>query len=174
MARQRSKRPGEAMFAVLMVLVGTVLTWQSLAIEGPTTLSSPAAFPLAASLIMTFAALIVVAKTARMPATPGNAARIVFSRILPMRIVIFAGMIAVFAVLLGPLGFLPASFLFLFAAMQFLWRQHPARTLLLTLVSLIIAYGLFRLVFQVVLPEGIVPEREIMAWVEALFEIGAE
>ena len=174
MAEQRRKRPGEATFGILMLLVGMFLIWQSLAIEGPTTLSSPAAFPLAASAMMTFAALIVVVKTARMSATPGSAARILFSQILPARIVIFAAMIAVYAALLGPLGFLPASFLFLFAAIQFLWRQPTARTLAMTLVALIIAYGLFRLVFQVVLPEGIVPEREIMAWIEDLFAGGAE
>lgn len=172
MAEQRRKRPGEATFAILMLLVGAFLTWQSLAIEGEMTLSSPAAFPLAASVMMTFAAGIVVAKTLRMPvAAKGLAAnaRMLGAQILPLRIVIFAGMIAAFAGLLGPLGFLPASFLFLFAAIQFLWRRHPAKTLLLTLVALVFAYGLFRLAFQVVLPEGIVPEREIIAWVESLF-----
>jgi hypothetical protein len=177
MAEQRRRRPGEATFAILMLLVGCFLIWQSLDIEGPTTLSSPAAFPLAASVMMTFAALIVLVRTVRMPAAAkGGAAgaRMMSVQILPARIVIFAAMIAGYAVLLGPLGFLPASFLFLFAAIQFLWRKHPARTLTLTLASLAGAYCLFRLVFQVVLPEGIVPEREIIAWVEALFAEGAE
>ncbi len=83
----------------------------------------------------------------------------------------FAG---AYAALLGPLGFLPASFLFLFAAIQFLWRRNPGLTLLMAVAALAVAYAVFRLVFQVVLPEGIVPEREIMAWVENLFAGGAE
>jgi hypothetical protein len=33
-------------------------------------------------------------------------------------------------------------------------------------------YAVFRLIFQVVLPEGIVPEAEIMAWIEQLFSSG--
>ena len=70
----------------------------------------------------------------------------------------------VYALLLSPLGFLPASFLFLFAGMRLLYpRGGWLRSGIIALGALIVIYVIFRLVFQVILPEGIVPEREILS-----------
>ena len=91
------------------------------------------------------------------------------AQVTPTVVVVFAGFVIGYAALLDVLGFLPASLLFLFVAIHFLHRRHVAFSFAVALGALIAIYVVFRLVFSVVLPEGIVPEREIMAWIERLF-----
>lgn len=172
MQEPRYKRPGEDAFGILVLLISLVLAWQSYEISGFAALSSPGAFPMAASAAMVLGSLIVViGNIRRNRATPkpaGEKARANPAGVAPSVIVVFAAFVAGYAALLDTLGFLPASFLFLFAAIQFLHRRSVAFSVGVALLSLALIYALFRLVFTVVLPEGIVPEREILAWIERL------
>ena len=174
---RRPKSPGESVFGLLMFLVSLVLFWQSYEISKFEALSSPGAFPMAASAVMAIASLIVVIgdlrKPALVPGPMGDKARAFMDKITPAVVIVFAGFVLGYAALLDTLGFLPASFLFLFAAIQFLHRGSVLFSFVVTLGSLIAIYAVFRLIFTVVLPEGVVPEREIMAWIEALLT-GAE
>ena len=169
MAERRPKRAGESTFGVIMLLVSLAFAWQSYEISGFSALSSPGAFPLAASAVMVIAALIVVVGDMRreheVEGPLSDKARSFSSDITPSIVVVFAGFVIGYAALLESLGFLPTSFLFLFAAIQFLHRGSVAFSFFVALGSLIAIYVVFRLVFTVVLPEGIVPEREIMAWI---------
>ena len=61
------------------------------------------------------------------------------------------------------------GFLFLLIAIRFLSRRSLAASAGLSLVSVALIYIVFRLIFTVLMPEGIVPEREIMAWIGGLF-----
>lgn len=172
MQEPRYKRPGEDAFGILVLLIGLVLAWQSYEISGFAALSSPGAFPMAVSAAMVLGSLIVViGNIRRNRATPkpaGEKARANPAGAAPSVIVVFAACVAGYAALLDTLGFLPASFLFLFAAIQFLHRRSVAFSVGVALLSLALIYALFRLVFTVVLPEGIIPEREILAWIERL------
>lgn len=160
------KRRGEDLFGLIFLLVAVLLFWQSYGIAGFSGLSSPGAFPLAASAAMVISAVIVVIGNARR-------GRVVSTEpILPLTIAIFTGMVIVYALLLGPLGFLPASFLFLIAGTKLLYRKSWTFTVLMSLASLIVVYVVFRLVFQVVLPEGIVPESDILASISHIFGSG--
>lgn len=176
MAEQRHKRAGESTFGVIVLLVSVFFAWQSYQISGFSALSSPGAFPLAASFVMVIASLIVVISDLRRPHETDGAfadkARSFSTQITPSVIMVFAGFVIGYSALLDTLGFLPASFLFLFAAIQFLHRRSVAYSFIVALGSLIVIYVVFRMVFKVVLPEGIVPEREIMAWIENLFTSG--
>jgi hypothetical protein len=67
MDSQRRKRPGEDAFGIILLVVSLVLAWQSYKIAGFSALSSPGAFPLAASAAMVIAALIVVIGNLRRP-----------------------------------------------------------------------------------------------------------
>lgn len=164
----REKRRGEDLFGWIVLIVGVVLFWQSYEIAGFSALSSPGAFPLAASSAMVIAAVVVVINNSRHPrAAQGEP-------ILPVTVAAFSGLVLAYAVLLGPLGFLPASFLFLISGMKLLHGGGWGRVIALALVSVVAIYVVFRLVFQVVLPEGVMPEREIMAWIEGLFAGGVE
>jgi putative tricarboxylic transport membrane protein len=157
------KRRGEDLFGLIVLLVSAFLLWQAYQIAGLTALSSPGAFPIAAAAVMLLAALIVVIGNAR------RGGRASGEPILPATIALFTGLVILYAATLSPLGFLPASFLFLAIGMKLLYRRGWGRCLLLAIASLIVVYVIFRLVFQVVLPEGIVPEREIIAAIGGLF-----
>lgn len=174
MAELRQGKPGEGTFGILLLVLSLFLLWQSYRISGFEALSSPGAFPMTAAATMTIAALVVVISDFRRPrATADQRARGFFTTVTPSVIMVFAGFVIGYSALLDALGFLPASFLFLFAGIQFLHRGSVGFSFVVSLGSLIVIYAVFRLVFQVVLPEGIVPEREIMAWIETLFG-GAE
>lgn len=150
------KRPGEDLFGFLWLITAVVLFWRSWRIAGFSSLSSPGAFPIAVSGVMVIAAAIVVIGNAKRRREAAG------EPILPSTVAVFTLMVGAYALLLGPLGFLPSSFLFLVAGMKLLRRGGWGGTILIALVALVLIYVVFRLVFQVVLPEGIMPEREIM------------
>jgi len=173
MSSLRRRKAGERTFGVLLLLLALFMLWQAYDISGFDALSSPGAFPLAAAFAMVVAAVIVVIGDAkRPPEVEGQMAaqmRSFSTFIAPSVVVIFAGFVVGYAALFDAVGFLPASFLFLFAAIHFLHRGSVGFSALVALGSLFVIYALFRLIFQVVLPEGIVPEREILAWIGNLF-----
>ena len=173
MAELRRKRPGEGTFGVLFLLLGLFLAWQAYEISGFEALSSPGAFPMAAAAVMVISALIVVIGDLRRPREVegriADHARSFSTQITPVVVVVFAGCVVAYSAMLDTLGFLPASFLFLLVAIKFLHRRSIAFSFIVSLGSLIAIYVVFRLIFTVVLPEGIMPEREIMAWIEGLF-----
>jgi putative tricarboxylic transport membrane protein len=173
MADVRPKRPGESTFGIIMLLLSLFLAWQSYEIAGFESLSSPGAFPMAASAVMVIAAVIVVIGDLRKPheidGPIADKARSFSSQITPTVVVVFTGCVVGYSALLDALGFLPASFLFLLVAIQFLHNRSFVNSVLVSILSLIAIYVVFRLIFTVVLPEGIVPEREIIAAVKNLF-----
>ena len=158
----RARKPGEAVFAALMLLLGMALFWQAYRISGFSALSSPGAFPLATSAAIVIAAAIVLAQTLTMrPPTRGITAFV--HQIVPGVFGLVTGLIILFGIALGQLGFLISAFGFLTLGTWLLHKRGPWVALGSSLVSVILIYIVFRLVFQVVLPEGIVPERRLMA-----------
>lgn len=176
MEQPRRRAPGEGAFGIIMLIASLIIAWQAYRISGFEALSSPGAFPMAAAAAMVAGSLVVVIRDFRQRpaerAALADKARAFSAEITPSVVVIFAGFVAGYAAILDTLGFLPASFLFLLAAIQFLHRGSVALTLGVSLAALAAIYAVFRLVFTVVLPEGIVPEREIMSWVGALYAGG--
>ena len=63
-------------------------------------------------------------------------------------------MVAIYLYAMPWLGFVIASGLFLFACFAYLWRKGFLISLLLSAGSLAAVYFLFRIVFEVVLPQG--------------------
>jgi hypothetical protein len=160
----RRKRRGEDLFGLIMVVISVGIFWQAYAIAGFSALSSPGAFPMAAAAIMVVGSLVVAYGNLR------NAAPRDDTPILPVTVALFTGLVIVYALLLSPLGFLPASFLFLFGGMRLLYpRGGWLWGGVVALGALVVIYIIFRLVFQVVLPEGVVPEREIISRIGSAF-----
>ena len=160
----RPRRPGEDVFGLLLLVLAVGLFWQSYEIAGFSALSSPGAFPLAASGTMVIAAVIVVVGNLRARGRETDR-----TPILPANVTIFAVLLALYALAIEPLGFLPASLAFLFAGTKLLYRGGWIASALVSIGALVVIYVLFRIVFQVVLPEGIVPEGEWLAAVGRLF-----
>ena len=166
---QGKRRPGELLFAAVMVAASGYLVWTAWGIEnpfGPNGLSSPRSIPLASTAVMVIAALLVLANTARLPLDRTESIR---RDILPVTVILFAAFLVLYGILLRPLGFLPTSGLFLVVAIKLLARRGWAWTLSISLFSLFVIWLIFRIVFTVLMPSGIVPEAEAIQFFRDLF-----
>ena len=76
------------------------------------------------------------------------------SRVLPRRVVVITVLLMLYVTAMPTLGFLLDSGLFLFACMAYLWSRPIWIAGLISLVSLLIIHVIFRMVFQVILPQG--------------------
>lgn len=163
----KSRRlPGERAFTAALFALSLWLVTVAFDISGFAALSAPGSFPLAVTAIMAVTSGLILWRTARLPA----AGRLRdWREILPLRVIGMAVLIAAYAVALKPLGFLPTSFIFLAVSIWLLGHTTPGYALGIAALSVIGIYVVFRLIFTVLMPEGVVPEREIIAWLQALF-----
>jgi putative tricarboxylic transport membrane protein len=89
--------------------------------------------------------------------------------ILPPLAIVIVLLLVAYGLLLRPLGFLPTSALFLIAAIKILSRRGWGFTVAVSLGSLVLIYLVFRIVFSVLMPAGIVPEGEMLQALRDLF-----
>jgi putative tricarboxylic transport membrane protein len=153
------RRPGEAAFAAILLVGSLVLLWSAYGISGFRALSAPGTVPMATTLVMVVTAGIVLARTLRLPKAPGEK---VGHDILPLRVVLFVALLVAYGLALKPLGFLPTSALFLLLSLRFLSGRGWGWALLVSAGALLAIWLVFRIVFTVLLPPGIVPEAEII------------
>ncbi|MGY3439360.1 MULTISPECIES: tripartite tricarboxylate transporter TctB family protein [unclassified Marinovum] len=153
------RRPGELVFAGVMLAASLGLLWNAYGISGFEALSAPGTVPMATTLVMAIAALVVVLKTAKLPL---DRAETLAKDILPLTVVFFAVALALYGLLLKPLGFLPTSAVFLIAAIKYLGKRSWLWTVGVSLGSLIAIWLIFRIVFSVLMPAGILPEAEFI------------
>jgi len=166
MNEDRTRKPGEALFALLLSLLSLAAVWQAYGIAGFEALSSPGAFPMAVTAIMVISSLVIAVDTIR---SPRDGTSDLFRDILPPAAAVMALFILLYAVALRPLGFLPTSLIFLFVSILLLSRRGVLFSAIVSVGSLLAIYVIFRLVFSVLMPEGVVPEREILAAIGNLF-----
>lgn len=168
------RRPGELIFAGFLLTASLFLLWSAYGIEnpfGPNGLSSPRSIPLATTAAMVISAALVLLKTARLPL---DRAETIAKDILPPVVLLFAVFLVLYGVVLRPLGFLPTSALFLMAAIKVLAKRSWVWTLIVSLGSLIVIWLIFRIVFSVLMPAGIVPEAEFIQFFRDLTNGGSQ
>ena len=165
MQDKTSRLPGEALFALALVVMSVILLFEAYGIAGLSSLSSAGALPLATTFIMVVTATFIAVKTVRLPKSDTLER---WRAVLPSNVIAMVLMALVYSMSLSWLGFLPASFLLLTASIWFLRRSGFAFAAIVSAVSLLVIYVIFRLVFSVIMPEGIVPEREIIAFFSRL------
>lgn len=153
MPPDNSRRPGELVFIVLILLASAWLFWQSVLISGFSGLSTPGVFPMLASGVMVISGLWILRDTARRPSGGGGVGRFV-RQITPLRQVVMLGLVAIYVAVMPWLGFVVASGLFLLVSIGFLWRRNVFVTAGISAVALGAIYLIFRVAFQVVLPRG--------------------
>lgn len=163
------RRPGELAFAAAMLAASLGLLWSAYGISGFEALSAPGAVPMATTFVMVLTAAMVVVRTARLPL---DQAESVARDILPGVVLIVAAFLIAYGLLLRPLGFLPTSALFLVAAIKLLGRRSWGWTLVVALASLALIWLIFRIVFTVLMPAGIVPEAEFIQFFRNLLNGG--
>ena len=93
----RPRRPGEEVFGLLLLVLAIGLFWQSYEIAGFSALSSPGAFPLAASGTMVIAAVIVVVGNLRARGRETDR-----TPILPLNVAVFVGLLILYALAIEP------------------------------------------------------------------------
>ncbi len=167
------RRPGELVFAALLLLASVFLLWSAYGIEnpfGPNGLSAPRSIPLATTFAMVISAAVVFYKTSRLPL---DRTETVIKDILPPVVLVFALFLIAYGILLRPLGFLPTSALFLISAVKILAKRGWVWTLTVSLGSLIVIWLIFRIVFSVLMPAGIVPEAEFIQFFRGLSSGGS-
>lgn len=155
---KRRRRAGELVFAAGLLAFSLAAFWQAFGISGFSGLSTPGVFPMLASGAMVLAALCILLRTAAASAPDRGAGRELLrflQEVVPLRLVAVLALILAYLVAMPWLGFLVSSGLFLFASFCFLWRRNPFFSLLLAGFCLGAIFVIFRVVFQVVLPEGL-------------------
>ena len=168
---ETERRPGELAFAAFLLLASLGLLWSAYGISGFQALSAPGTVPMATTAVMVVTALIVTLRTARLPRITGET----FSRdILPPVVLVFAALLVAFGVALKPLGFLPTAALFLIGSIKILSRRSWPWVLVVSLGALVLIWLIFRIVFTVLMPAGIVPEAELIQLFRNLFSGAAE
>ncbi|SOE17195.1 tripartite tricarboxylate transporter TctB family protein [Hoeflea halophila] len=155
MSGQSTRRPGELAFICLLTLFSAAALWQAYGISGFSGLSQPGVFPMLAAATMLASCLFILASTLRTRSSREPGESVVFWRdVLPVRLLVILAMVALYLYAMPWLGFVIASGLFLFASFAYLWRKNALISLALSAGSLAAVYFLFRIVFEVVLPQG--------------------
>ena len=125
---------------------------------------------MATAAVMLISVAIVFWRTVKLSKTEDET---VMEDITPPLVIILALFLVAYGILLKPLGFLPTSALFLIASIKLLSKRSWGFTLLVSLGSLLAIYLVFRIVFTVLMPAGIVPEAEMLQLLRNLFKGGA-
>lgn len=147
-------RPGERLFALLLVIFAAYAFWESYEISGFKGLTTGGVMPMLASGVMVLTGLVILVEALRnLPAAEGGAKGLV-AYLFPIRVVLFTLLVALYVAVIPSFGFLPASGALIFVAVWALWRKGPFWSLAISLFSIAVIYLLFRVVFKVVLPMG--------------------
>ncbi len=85
---------------------------------------------------------------------PGSIARRFVEEVTPLRLVVVIVLIFAYVAAMPLVGFIYSSAGFLFLMLAYLWRKGILVSLALSGFSLALIYVVFRLLFQVVLPQG--------------------
>ncbi|MBU2959998.1 tripartite tricarboxylate transporter TctB family protein [Citreicella sp. C3M06] len=161
------RRPGELIFGAVLVIASLVLLWEAYGISGFDQLSAPGSVPMATTGVMAISAIVIFFRDLRR----SRVANETLSRdILPGKVIVVALLLIGFGIALKPVGFLPTSAVFLIATVRMLGRRGWVWTLSVSLGTLLLVWFVFRIVFTVLIPAGIVPEAEIIQAFRNLFE----
>lgn len=168
----KSRKPGELVFNALMVVLSLVLLYQAFFISDLYTLSSPGSFPLSAAAIMLVFSALTLWESWKKAAVPAAVTQF-FKHVLPGNVVFMMALIGVFSLCLESVGFIVSALIFLTVALYFLHKRRLTSAIGMALVALGVIYIVFRLVFLVILPEGVFPEAELLSYLSQLMKGGA-
>lgn len=161
-----TRRPGELAFNLFLFLASLFLFWSAYGISGFEALSSPGVVPMATTFVMIYSSGTILWEVLRKKPDPNET---LAGNIIPMPIIVTIVMVALYAVALQPLGFIPTSILFLLVMIRYLSGRGWGFCLGVSVGTVALIYLVFRLIFAVLMPQGIVPEGEIIAWITSLF-----
>lgn len=147
--------PGELVFSACLLVFSVWAFWQSYAISGLESLFGPGVFPMLASAVMILSGLAILVRALKERRLQSDDPEPVLPYLFPLRLITFVPLMVAFAAAMPWIGFFPSAALFILASIAFLWRRNIVWTLTVTAISVVAIYVIFRLVFQVVLPSGV-------------------
>lgn len=153
------RRPGELVFNIIVLLASIGLFVTAFRISGFEALSAPGSVPMVTTGLMVVCAAVVLGQTLRKPAQTSET---VWRNILPVPVVVMAALILAYALALRPVGFVPVTLLFLIVSVRLLTRRGWGWTLAVSVGAVALVWVVFRLVFSVLMPPGLLPEAEIL------------
>lgn len=145
-------RPGERAFALALLLLSGFVFSEAYSISGFKGLTTGGVMPMLAAGVMVASSLTTLVGTLSRSTSPE--AQTIINYLFPLRAILFASLVALYATTIPYAGFMLASGIFLFIAIWGLWRKGPLWSLAISIASMAVIYLLFRMVFQVVLPIG--------------------
>lgn len=156
MSVQRQRRPGELAFVLALLIFSAAAFWQAYGISGFKGLSTAGIFPMLAAAAMVLSGLFILKDVfiGRLPALPISPSPETEHKVLTVRLVTMIALVILYIAIMPFLGFMVASAGFLFLSFSYLWRKNILISIVLTGVTLMLIYALFRILFQVVLPKG--------------------
>jgi hypothetical protein len=148
-------RPGELVFAFVLVAFSLVAFREAYGISGFSGLTTGGVMPMLASGIMVVSGLAILRDVLRRRLQNERASfKAIGAFLLPMRLLLFGALFLLYALAIPWLGFIAASGGFLFLSILYLWRRGVVWSAAISLAAILAVYVLFRLIFQVVLPTG--------------------
>lgn len=141
---------------VLLVFSGGAF-WQAYQISGFDSVSGPGAIPMLAAGVMVIASAILLARSFTVAGkvhSLSDRLTLFAENALPLKVVVMVAMMGLYLYAMTRLGFMLSSGLFLFFSLSYLWQRGAVRAFLITVVSLVVIWLIFRTVFHVVLPQG--------------------
>ncbi len=160
------RRPGEVIFTLFVIAASLFLLYTAYGIAGFDALSSAGAIPMITTALMALCGGLILRDTLRKPANQTESLR---HDILPLPVIVTIAAITAYALLLKPLGFIPTSFFFLFGLIKLFSQRGWGFSIAAAAGSVALIYVIFRLIFTVLMPQGVVPESEILAALRHLF-----
>jgi putative tricarboxylic transport membrane protein len=160
------RRPGELVFNLFVIAASLFLFYSAYGIAGFDALSSAGAIPMITTALMSLCGVLILRENLR---KTGTSDETVSRDILPMPVIVTILAITAYALLLKPLGFIPTSFCFLFGLIKFFSARGWGFSLATAAGSVLLIYVIFRLIFTVLMPQGVVPESEILAAIRHMF-----
>ena len=149
----RTRKPGEKIFALILLLLSIAAVHQSYSISGLSSISSPGILPLLASLVM-FVSTVVFYRSLWAMAPP-KAGVGFLSALTPIVLLVFGGLCGLYVFLLYLVGFLPSTFVFLLVSTMYLHRSGWLLAFFISINSIAVIYIVFRILFKIILPQGL-------------------
>lgn len=156
MSKQETMLVGERTFYALLLVLSIGIFYLAYDISGFSSVNSPGAFPIGASLIMlvSIGALIVELLRKAKPACHGwaDAARQFMAAHFPLRTVVFLALAVVYLAAMQWVSFYICTFAFLVLTIVYLRGGRVFNAIGVAALLLAIIYLLFNLAFSVYLP----------------------
>lgn len=147
MADRAARTGARALAGLLLIAAGFVIA-EGVRLDGLASPSSAGAFPVLAGGVMAVSAIAIGCSRVRASPPAGG------HPMLPGRIALVMAMLVAFAAALPYVGFHLAAFVFLAATIRLLRGRDTLRAMVIAAASVAAIHVVFRLVFSVLLPEG--------------------